>query len=80
MTGKEPTSECTAINRIEGGLKKLPTHSFPPRPDLTARNMGDHGHGEYKMPRLATQQEMAAAKLDVAWRDSCASLLIPLNE
>ncbi|KAK1756747.1 NADH-ubiquinone oxidoreductase B18 subunit-domain-containing protein [Echria macrotheca] len=30
-------------------------------------------------PRQATREEMAAAKLPMAYRDSCAHLLIPLN-
>ena len=38
---------------------------------------GDHGH--FNAPKQATQEEMASAKLDVAFRDSCGALLIPLN-
>jgi hypothetical protein len=38
------------------------------------------GHGEFHAPKQATQEEMAAAKLDIAYRDSCAALLIPLNQ
>lgn len=38
------------------------------------------GHGEFHFPRQASQEEMAAAKLDIAYRDSCAALLIPLNK
>ncbi|KAK0755060.1 NADH-ubiquinone oxidoreductase B18 subunit-domain-containing protein [Schizothecium vesticola] len=30
-------------------------------------------------PRQATREEMSAAKLPMAYRDSCAHLLIPLN-
>ncbi|KAK0619057.1 NADH-ubiquinone oxidoreductase B18 subunit-domain-containing protein [Immersiella caudata] len=30
-------------------------------------------------PRLATREEMSAAKVPLAYRDSCAHLLIPLN-
>eukprot|EP00639_Heterosigma_akashiwo_P005762 CAMPEP_0194584008 /NCGR_PEP_ID=MMETSP0292-20121207/16747_1 /TAXON_ID=39354 /ORGANISM="Heterosigma akashiwo, Strain CCMP2393" /LENGTH=67 /DNA_ID=CAMNT_0039438875 /DNA_START=68 /DNA_END=271 /DNA_ORIENTATION=+ len=32
------------------------------------------------MPRQATQQEMMNAKLDLAYRDRCASILIALNK
>jgi hypothetical protein len=31
-------------------------------------------------PRLATREEMSEAKLPLAYRDSCAHLLIPLNK
>jgi hypothetical protein len=31
-------------------------------------------------PARATREEMAAAKLPLAYRDSCAHLLIPLNK
>lgn len=30
-------------------------------------------------PAAATREEMSAAKLPLAYRDSCANLLIPLN-
>ncbi|KAB5525569.1 NADH-ubiquinone oxidoreductase B18 subunit-domain-containing protein [Coniochaeta sp. 2T2.1] len=30
-------------------------------------------------PRAATREEMSAAKLPLAYRDSCGHLLIPLN-
>ncbi|KAH8785406.1 NADH-ubiquinone oxidoreductase B18 subunit-domain-containing protein [Diaporthe sp. PMI_573] len=32
-----------------------------------------------EMPRQATREEMRDAKLPLAYRDSCANLLIPLN-
>ncbi|CAF9915538.1 MAG: hypothetical protein GOMPHAMPRED_000787 [Gomphillus americanus] len=31
-------------------------------------------------PRQATREEMSAARLPLAYRDSCAHLLIPLNK
>ncbi|KAM0706712.1 hypothetical protein Q7P35_006042 [Cladosporium inversicolor] len=36
------------------------------------------GHGGHSTP--ATRQEMSDAKLPLAYRDSCAHLLIPLNK
>lgn len=38
---------------------------------------GGHDHG---MEGKATEEEMVAAKLAHAFRDSCAHLLIPLNK
>lgn len=38
-----------------------------------------HGHDDSAPPH-ATPEEMKAAKIDLAYRDSCAGLLIPLNE
>ncbi|KAF2670557.1 hypothetical protein BT63DRAFT_478692 [Microthyrium microscopicum] len=37
-----------------------------------------HGHEDPKGP--ATREEMTAARLPLAYRDSCAHLLIPLNK
>ncbi|CAI5740039.1 unnamed protein product [Hyaloperonospora brassicae] len=36
--------------------------------------------GHYEAPRLPTRQEMADAKVPLHYRDTCAGLLIPLNE
>ncbi|KAF3760710.1 hypothetical protein M406DRAFT_358315 [Cryphonectria parasitica EP155] len=40
--------------------------------------MGGHDDS-FEMPQKATREEMRDAKLPMAYRDSCASLLIPLN-
>ncbi|KAJ9659266.1 hypothetical protein H2201_007416 [Coniosporium apollinis] len=37
-----------------------------------------HGHPDPSGP--ATREEMSAARLPLAYRDSCAHLLIPLNQ
>ncbi|EME48812.1 hypothetical protein DOTSEDRAFT_84351 [Dothistroma septosporum NZE10] len=40
-----------------------------------------HGHGhDSHPPRQATREEMSANKVPLPYRDSCASLLIPLNK
>uniref|UniRef100_A0AAV1VJ60 NADH dehydrogenase [ubiquinone] 1 beta subcomplex subunit 7 n=1 Tax=Peronospora matthiolae TaxID=2874970 RepID=A0AAV1VJ60_9STRA len=36
--------------------------------------------GHYEAPRIPTRQEMADAKVPLHYRDTCAGLLIPLNE
>eukprot|EP00227_Mantoniella_beaufortii_P016837 CAMPEP_0197592312 /NCGR_PEP_ID=MMETSP1326-20131121/15025_1 /TAXON_ID=1155430 /ORGANISM="Genus nov. species nov., Strain RCC2288" /LENGTH=89 /DNA_ID=CAMNT_0043157999 /DNA_START=184 /DNA_END=453 /DNA_ORIENTATION=- len=45
--------------------------------------MGGHSDasagGAARVP-IATQEQMMAAKIDLAYRDFCAHLLIPLNE
>ncbi|CZT16615.1 probable NADH-ubiquinone oxidoreductase B18 subunit [Ramularia collo-cygni] len=39
------------------------------------------GHGGHSTPsKQASREEMSAAKLPLAYRDSCAGLLIPLNK
>ncbi|EGP91242.1 unnamed protein product [Zymoseptoria tritici ST99CH_1A5] len=38
------------------------------------------GHGHSAPSKHATREEMSAAKLPLAYRDSCAGLLIPLNK
>lgn len=40
--------------------------------------MGGHGHGGIE--GSATEAEMVDAKVPLAFRDSCAHLLIPLNK
>ncbi|KAJ4396154.1 hypothetical protein N0V93_000372 [Gnomoniopsis smithogilvyi] len=40
--------------------------------------MGGHDDS-FEMPPKATREEMRDAKLPLAYRDSCANLLIPLN-
>ena len=39
-----------------------------------------HGHGDAGGASGATHEAMREAKLDLAFRDECAGLLIPLNE
>lgn len=39
--------------------------------------MGGHGHHQ---DTTATKEEMKEARLSITYRDSCAGLLIPLNE
>ncbi len=39
-----------------------------------------HGQESFHPPKQASREEMSSAKLDVAFQDSCAYLLIPLNK
>ena len=41
---------------------------------------GHDGHHDEARPKQASQAAMYDAKLDVAYRDQCAALLIPLNK
>eukprot|EP00620_Florenciella_sp_RCC1587_P008637 CAMPEP_0182599772 /NCGR_PEP_ID=MMETSP1324-20130603/90650_1 /TAXON_ID=236786 /ORGANISM="Florenciella sp., Strain RCC1587" /LENGTH=118 /DNA_ID=CAMNT_0024817675 /DNA_START=435 /DNA_END=792 /DNA_ORIENTATION=- len=41
---------------------------------------GNDGHHDEARPKQASQAAMYDAKLDVAYRDQCAALLIPLNK
>ena len=43
---------------------------------MTSRSIADNMDLE---PRQATRKEMSDARLPLAYRDSCAHLLIPLN-
>ncbi|KAK9359207.1 NADH-ubiquinone oxidoreductase B18 subunit-domain-containing protein [Lipomyces starkeyi] len=42
--------------------------------------MGHESVEDYQWPPVASAQEMKDAKLPLAYRDRCASLLIPLNK
>ncbi|KAF2122801.1 NADH-ubiquinone oxidoreductase B18 subunit-domain-containing protein [Lophiotrema nucula] len=46
---------------------------------LTEKIKETVGLGGETQPRKATREEMSAARLPLAYRDSCAHLLIPLN-
>ncbi|KAK4546741.1 hypothetical protein LTR36_001473 [Oleoguttula mirabilis] len=46
-----------------------------------AVGLGHHGGVTEGAPKIqATREEMSAARLPLAYRDSCAHLLIPLNK
>jgi hypothetical protein len=51
-------------------------HSCYYRLDHKKSTMGGH---DFHQPKQASAEEMAGAKIDIAFRDSCAALLIPLN-
>jgi hypothetical protein len=77
--------------RCSGPRPRRPQHSYVLHPATTPPSThaplgtgrpcrSDHRPGMLTSNTAATRQEMSDAKLPLAYRDSCAHLLIPLNK